>query len=164
MTDPIPAETSAETLAHLLNLTARRVQQLAREGVMVRGGKGRYRLTESVRAYNAYLQATGGAGDGDPSRLDPFRRRAHYQAESERLELETRAGTLIPRDDVERTFARVFDQLARFLDVLPDRLERAGLANADQAERIVEWTNAARIELHAALTATEPPAEGGDHG
>lgn len=148
-----------DVVARLLNITPRRLQQLAREGVIPRSAtKGRYPLAGAVRGYVTYLQQTGGAGDIDPDKLDPFRRRAHYQAELEKIELQMKAGELVPRAEVEREFARVFDVLARYLDVLPDRLERAGLVGPQIAERIVEWTNATRLDLHAQLVTGEPDA------
>lgn len=44
------------TLARLFNLTAVRVQQLAKEGIIVKAERGRYDLWASIRAYIKYLQ------------------------------------------------------------------------------------------------------------
>lgn len=49
--------TSLKTLSILLDLTERRVQQLAREGVMVRDKRGRYDLIPSIQGYVRYLRA-----------------------------------------------------------------------------------------------------------
>lgn len=165
-TETAAGDLPAEVIARLLNITTRRLQQLAKEGVIPKSEtKGRYPLAGCVRGYIVFLQQTGGAENIDPDRLKPFERRAHYQAEIEKLDLGMRSGSLVPVAEVERTFARVFDVLARFLDVLPDRLERAGLADPRQAERIVEWSNAARVELHQQLTTEEAaPADPAANG
>lgn len=44
------------TIAKLFNLTERRVQQLAKEGVIPKPEKGKYDLIGCVRGYIAYLQ------------------------------------------------------------------------------------------------------------
>lgn len=148
----------AATIARLLNISERRLQQLAREGVIPKSGRGRYPLAATVRGYVVYLQQSGAVESIDPDKLEPFKRRAHYQAEIEKLALETKSGELVPRAEVEREFARVFDVMARFLDVLPDRLERAGLISGEGAARVVDWTVQARIELHRDVVAIDPPA------
>ena len=49
--------TSLRTLSILLDVTERRIQQLAREGVMVRDKRGRYDLIPSIQGYVRYLRA-----------------------------------------------------------------------------------------------------------
>jgi phage terminase Nu1 subunit (DNA packaging protein) len=44
------------TLAKLFNLTAVRVQQLAKDGVIIKGERGKYELWPSIRGYIKYLQ------------------------------------------------------------------------------------------------------------
>lgn len=44
------------TLARLFNLTAVRVQQLAKDGVVIKGERGRYDLWGSIRGYIKFLQ------------------------------------------------------------------------------------------------------------
>ena len=46
----------ASTLAKLFHLTERRVQQLARDGIIAKGIKGKYDLVSSVQGYVKYLQ------------------------------------------------------------------------------------------------------------
>jgi len=143
------------TISRLLNITERRLRQLAAEGVIPKADRGRYPLAATVRGYVIYLQQTGSTENIDPDKLEPFKRRAHYQAEVEKLALGVKSGELIPRAEVEREFARIYDVIARFLDVLPDRLERAGMVDPQAAERIVLWSNQARIELHSEIVPTE---------
>src|SRR5918997_5815277 len=51
-----PATYPAETIARLLDLTPRRVQQLVAEGVIPRAERGRYEVVPVVRAYVRYLR------------------------------------------------------------------------------------------------------------
>ena len=45
-----------KTIASILNLTERRVQQLAHEGIIPKAERGKYDLIGCVRAYIKYLQ------------------------------------------------------------------------------------------------------------
>lgn len=47
---------SVDVLAYVLNMSPRRVQILAQQGVVVRAGRGRYFLIQSVHAYIAYMR------------------------------------------------------------------------------------------------------------
>ncbi len=48
--------TTLQTLEILLNLSARRVQQLANDGIIIKHGRGKYDLTKSVINYCVFLQ------------------------------------------------------------------------------------------------------------
>jgi phage terminase Nu1 subunit (DNA packaging protein) len=48
--------TTIDTLASLFNMTTRRVQQLADDGVVKREGKGQYLLKSSIEGYIQFLQ------------------------------------------------------------------------------------------------------------
>jgi len=61
------------TIAHALDLTARRVQQLVAEDVLPKEERGRYPLIPVVRAYIAHLKATPEIPVGN---LDPAQERA----------------------------------------------------------------------------------------
>src|SRR3970282_753223 len=61
-------------ISKLLDLTPRRVQHLANEGVIPRAEKGRYELVPAVRGYIRYLRdrSIGRDGEGEgPRRADP---------------------------------------------------------------------------------------------
>lgn len=61
-----------KTIAALLRLTERRVQQLSKEGVIPKAERGRYELAPAVQGYIAYLQdrLAPREGDDDPDRID----------------------------------------------------------------------------------------------
>jgi phage terminase Nu1 subunit (DNA packaging protein) len=122
--DPF-GDVAAPIIARLLNLTIARVQQLAKEGVIARAGRGRYNVAACVRGYVAYLQARGAHKvETDPDSLEPFKRKAHYQAESDKMKLAKEQGELIPADEVEDEMATIAKLVTETLETLPDILER----------------------------------------
>lgn len=140
----------AGVIARLLNITERRLQQLAKQGVVPKSARGRYPLAGTIRAYIKFLQESGGSDEArDPSRMDPFKARAYYQAQHEKLMLDLKVGDLMSRVEAEREFGRLFDIMGRCLDLLPDQLEREGLVSPDGAARVEALLDRTRVELHA---------------
>jgi phage terminase Nu1 subunit (DNA packaging protein) len=74
-------------LAELLGLSARRIQQLAEEGVIIKAGRGRYKAAESIQNYIRFLQEKErSANEGE---ADYFKERAlHEKAKREMAEIE----------------------------------------------------------------------------
>lgn len=116
---------SGKVIARLLNITERRLQQLAREGIVPKAARGQYPLAGCIRGYITYLQNSGGSADTqDPDRMAPFLRRAHYQGELDKLKLMEQRRELIPRLEAEQEMAALLKIVAECLDTLPDILER----------------------------------------
>lgn len=149
-----PGDVKVEALARLLNLTPRRVQQLAREGVIPKSGRGLYPFVPAIRAYMEYLQqANLEQGDVDPDRLKPFERKAHYDAEYRKMEVQKKHGELISREELEPVLFQWVDIMMSFIEVLPDRGERDGYFDRTQAARVGDWIDALREELFEKLVA-----------
>ena len=73
--DPF-GDVGAAVLASLLGLTATRVQQLAREGVIPRAARGKYPVRSGVRGYVEFLRrSSAGPENVDPEKLEPFKQR-----------------------------------------------------------------------------------------
>lgn len=156
MTTEASGEYSAAIIARLIDLTERRVQQLAREGVLPRGSRGKYPLVGVVRAYVRYLRQTGTAeGQIDPDKLKPFERHAHYKAEKEKLAVEQERGELIPRIEVEQEQARIAKIVAHGLETLPDVLERDCALAPEVVARMERHIDAVRERMYAELTEDE---------
>jgi hypothetical protein len=121
-------EYSGSVVAKLLCITERRLQQLAREGVVPKSSRGKYPLIGSVQGYVRYLQTSGEQAEGarDPEKMKPFERRAWYEGELDKLQLSQKRGQLVPAIEVESKFAELLKQIAQFLETLPDMLERVG--------------------------------------
>ena len=85
-----------------------------------KGGNPVYRLRDLLRS----VLMSDEDGQIDPSKMRPFERRAHYQAELEALTLATKRGELVPSFEVEERQAEIFKVVGEFFDTLPDVLER----------------------------------------
>ena len=92
-----------DTIASLLMLTERRVQQLAAEGVIPRADRGQYQLVGSIRGYIKYLQDRAlppgvGSIDRESEKVGLIKaQRRHKELEVAELE-----GELVRVDDVIR--------------------------------------------------------------
>lgn len=153
---------SGAVIARLLNITERRLQQLAREGIVPKVRHGEYPLAGCIRGYITFLQK-GNAGEGadvtDPDKLEPFKRRAFYQGELEKLKLETERRELIPRIEVEQEMAAQLKVTAECFDTLPDILERdCGLTPA-VLSKVEACLDRAREELYRRMTEEEGDAD-----
>jgi len=96
-------------ISKLLDLSPRRVYQLANEGVIPRAEKGRYELVPAVRGYIRYLRdrAIGvGALPEDAARTCRARL-IKAQAEAQEMENEKIRGELIPQIVVGRAWAEM---------------------------------------------------------
>jgi hypothetical protein len=108
------------------------------------------------RLKDAWSALVDGAGDQlDPDRLDPFKRRAFYQGEHEKLRLQLERRELIPRIEVEQDMAAMLKVTAECFDTLPDLLERdCGLKPAVLA-KLEQSLDKAREELYQLLAADD---------
>jgi len=130
--------TDRETLRRVL--LEREVQPVAE-----RAG---HKLYAARHVYKAWSEGT---DETDPDKLSPFKRRAWYQGEREKMHLQIERGELVPSIEVERTMGRLMQLFVRGLETLQDRVERdAGLAPA-QATVIERHVDRIREELHAEI-------------
>lgn len=96
------------------------------------------------------------AGGIDPDRLTPSDRRAWYDSESKRRELQVRDRELIPAAEVAQVVATAFAAIANELRAIGDHLERRGDATAEQAERISQAIDTAMDGLADRLATLGP--------
>lgn len=140
-------------LARFLNLTERRITQLAKEGIVTRSGRGQYPLAQSVRGYVTFLQQTASGMEGiDPDKLEPFKRKAHYLAEAEKLNLEKQRGELVPRIEVEQEQGRIAKIVNGVLETATDILERDAGLTPKQAHKLQESIDRLREQIAHELT------------
>jgi phage terminase Nu1 subunit (DNA packaging protein) len=86
-----------------------------------RSGHPLYRGREVITAWVSHLN---GGDERDPDKLPPIERKAHYQAEHEKLQLQRERGELVPSLQVEQEIGALVKRFAQGLDALPDVLER----------------------------------------
>ena len=124
----------ASTIAKLLLLTDRRVQQLAKDGIIPKAERGRYELAPCVQGYIRFLQdrnVTAGAG----SPIDYAAEKAKkLKAERQRVELElSRAqGEVVPLAQLERALANVFAEVKTNIRSVPSRVATAILGEESE--------------------------------
>lgn len=147
MTDPRPpaepGTMSTAQAAALLDLTERRVQQLAREGVIPKASHGRYPVAGAVRGYIGYLReevrrstetAAGAA------------LKATRQAEIE-LRMAERQRELVPADELIAVTQLIVGTLISRISGLPAQFTR----RPDERRRLESLIDAIRIEIAALI-------------
>lgn len=143
----------ASTIAKLFNLTERRVQQLAKEGVIPKGERGKYDLIGAVRGYVKYLQERAlGRSDGaynDEADIKLERKRL-IKAQADKTESENQKlrGELVPFELVEDVLNEVAVLYGTGVDALPGRLanELAGINDpAEVKSRLFDECRRIRI-------------------
>lgn len=112
-----------------------------------RGGHGVYRLRDALPA----LYVNNEDGEIDPMKLEPFQRKAHYQAAREAQKLATERRELIPRAEVEEEQARVAKIVVQALETLPDILERDCGMTREQLVKVETAIDRAREEMYEAV-------------
>ena len=104
---------STEIIANLLNLSARRVEQLTKKKIIPKAGRGVYDLGQAVQSYIRYLQGlcTGAIKDGEPSELDQRLLEAKVlERESKARQAKYRADSM-ERDLVESDLRRKIKEI-----------------------------------------------------
>ncbi|MGG1442105.1 hypothetical protein ABE354_08600 [Brevibacillus laterosporus] len=77
---------TTKQLSEMLDLSARRIQQLAEEGIFVREKRGRYKAIESMKNYISFIQEKDSDGE---SEVDYYEEKAlHERAKREKAEIE----------------------------------------------------------------------------
>jgi phage terminase Nu1 subunit (DNA packaging protein) len=144
MTRATDATHPVDTIARVLKLTPRRVQQLSAEGVIPRAERGRYHLIPAVHGYIDYLQARriDGGDDFATQRVRLTRARADM-AEMERKQL---AEELIPADDVESAWSVVVSAMRARLVAVPSKA-----APTLVGKTAIEVQNSLREHINEAL-------------
>lgn len=129
----------ASTLAKLFHLTERRVQQLAKEGIIPKGAKGKYELVGSVRGYVKYLHDRA-LGRSDATYTDPtdirIERKRLIKAQAERAEQENQKqrGELIALYQVTHLLNELTVLYAASIEALPGRLAQELVGLHDPAD------------------------------
>lgn len=120
-----------------------------------------------LRAVAEWVYAPNGQPEGwlqDPDAMAPQDRKAWYDSETKRRELQVRDGELVPRAEVEQVVATAFAALQQDVLAIPDRLERQHGIRPDVAERVERGLHASlaaaadRLATLAPVEAPEVPA------
>lgn len=119
-----------ETIATLLGITTRRLQQLASEGYVPKGERrGTYPLVGAVQGYIKYLKES----SREANRSSEHQRLARAQAVKVEMENYRRAGDSVLREDVHELLAIAFAELVGGLEGIPGRTANEFAASEDPA-------------------------------
>lgn len=134
-----PKTVSVGQVAAVLDLEVRRVQQLAREGIIPKPARGRYQLGGCVQGYIRYLRAR--AHPDDLLTYDAARtKKMTADAELAELTLARERGRLVEVERFESALSQAFGRVRSRLLALPSRAapDLVGLAAEVDAELVLD--------------------------
>ena len=144
---------TAEQLGKALMISERRVQQLVKQGVLYKEGRGRYPFLPNVQAYIRHLRAQADKTEALSHKTeiileDEKARLVKAQADKAELEAARLREELIEVEQVEATWIRLVMHLRQALLALPRRLAPQVITaqNIQEAEHMLETV------IHEALT------------
>lgn len=132
-------EVSVKEVAAWLNLTPRRIQQLAQQGVAVKAGRGKYHLKKSVQGYVRFLSdqvdRTGSSEELAQERLLT----ARAERQKKEIELARVLGTVISHEHHERLLSDAFELVRARLRHIPGKVapRLVGLEEARDAQAVL---------------------------
>ena len=137
------------TIAKVLMLTERRVNQLVKEGKLTKESRGRYQLIPNVQAYIRYWQnRSSGTDSAHNSDLHTEKTRlTKAQADKAELEAAELRGIMVNMDEAESKFADMAHTVKQKLLVVPSKAAPsvAAATNVSDIEDIL------KKEIHEVL-------------
>lgn len=116
-----PATHSLATIAKLLDLSARRVQQLSKEGVIPKAERGRYELVPAVRGYINYLRERS-LNPNVVSFEEVRAKKLSAEAELTVIELQEKKGELVRTEDVIESWMEIIGACKSRMLSIPAKL------------------------------------------
>lgn len=116
------------TIAKLLMLTERRVQQLAKDGIIPKAERGRYELGPSVQGYIRFLQDRNVTAGSNQQPIDYAAEKARkLKAERKKVEIELARiqGEVVPLKQLERALSNTFAEVKTNMRSVPSRVATA---------------------------------------
>ncbi len=124
MTDPMAGAASPSTIARWFGVTEKSVRELAKAGILVRAGRGQYRLEESARRYCEHIRRTASQRGGEASLAtlwDERIRIAKEQADALALKNAAARGEMLDAGDVEAEWSGVLRTVRARMLAVPSR-------------------------------------------
>lgn len=131
---------SVSTIAKLFDLTERRVQQLAAEGIIPKSIKGQYQLVPSVKGYIKYLRSN--KEDSKSSVTVERARLLKMQADNLEQETNFRNKNLLAKEDVKKEWISILGCCRSALLAIPNRLAYQVNTASSPAESALLMKNA----------------------
>lgn len=144
----LPTTVAAATLAKLLGLSTRRIQQLAEAGVIPKPGKrGEYKLLESVAGYLKWLRSD--AGNGTPDFQKERARLTAARARLAEIAADRESGLVVEVEESLRQVTEEYSIVRNRLLAIPSRAapRLLNMANPEKVRALLA------AEIHDTLTA-----------
>lgn len=109
------------SLARLFNLSERRIQQMAREGIIPKPEKGKYDFLGCTRAYIKYLQERPGSAHDHQDAYLERGRLLKAQADKTEIEVKVLRGEYVARDEIDLELSGLVLAMRASLLALPQR-------------------------------------------
>lgn len=163
------ADFSTDVMAKLLDLTPRRLQQLAAEGVLPKSERGRWPLIGCVQGYVKYLRERSIAGDAAGSDIYTTERARLTKTRADLAEMERQRlmGETILAREVEATWVALLSVMrTRLLGIGAKVAPRLKVltSDAERKDAIDREVEAALKALSSAGIDFDPPAVAGPDG
>ena len=111
-----------QAIAKLLKLSERRIQQLAKEGVIPKAERGKYDLIGSVQGYIDYLKSKVGGEFTAEEVLKNKNKLLKAKAELAEIDKMKASGELIPKEEVKRTWLELVQKVKQKLLSIPNKV------------------------------------------
>ena len=118
-----------QAIAKLLKLSERRIQQLAKEGVIPKAERGKYDLIGSVQGYIDYLKAKVGGDFTAEEVLKNKNKLLKAKAELAEIDKMKASGELIPKEEVKRTWLELVQKVKQKLLSIPNKVAPVVVTN-----------------------------------
>lgn len=146
------------TIAKLLMLSERRVQQLTAEGVIPKAERGRYELAPAVQGYIKYLQERSLSSEKSPVDYHVEKARlTKAQADLAEIELAQKQGELAPISEFERAQTAMATQIRVNCLNIPQRVVIQLLGETNEVTFKEKLRAEIVLALEAAATAPALP-------
>jgi phage terminase Nu1 subunit (DNA packaging protein) len=150
---------SVETLAKLFDCDVRTIQNLAKDGIVQKAGRGQYQLAASIRGYVKHLRDQASGRRGNHPDIDAITEGAllkREQRKSYELKNAILAASAVRIEDIAPAWARVVRGVRSGVLAIPGKarfaLPHLTAHDAEELGRIC------RDQLEAAALGDEPPA------
>ena len=114
-----------QTIASLLLISERRVQQLTKEGFLSKNDRGKYHLAPSIQGYIRYLNNRLPSNEATSSGVRYYEEKARKvkaEADLAEMEVQKRSSELLPADEVKREWAILATEVRIRMRNIPSRV------------------------------------------
>lgn len=164
MTDKKGGSVSPQTLASLFDCDIRTIQNLAKDGVVIKAGRGEYILASSIRNYVRHLRSIAAGRTGRDEDVDAITEGALLKREQRRnyeLKNAILEGQAVRIEDIQPAWGRVARTLRAAVLAIPGKTRYALPHMTAHDQSVLEQICRDQLE-DAAVTDTAPSLDSGE--